>query len=178
MRVIVVSQVPNHRRGAAVAEAFPTVVEARDDIPEKTRGLSPIAEPDYVDLFSVTTGAATETSPERWARVALEGASPAARFVVWQVLCGLRLEKHPSPEFVAGWRMAERGDSWIRLEATSWFMTAHAVVEVDVDRLSVALLVRYDHPAGAVIWPLLSIGHRQAMPGLLRHAVRRMNRSR
>jgi len=36
--------------------------------------------------------------------------------------------------------------------------------------VSVATFIRYDRPMAAVIWPPLSIGHRQAMPGLLRLA--------
>jgi hypothetical protein len=31
----------------------------------------------------------------------VEGVSPWARFVVWRVLCGLRLEPRPSPDYLA-----------------------------------------------------------------------------
>jgi hypothetical protein len=155
----------------------PTVVQQRN-LPEAIRSLSALTSPDYVDLFTVTASGATDRSPEQWARVALEGASPTGRFIVWQVLCGLRLEPQPSPDYVAGWKIADRGDSWIRIEAASWFMTAHAVVQVEDGQVSVALFIRYDRPIAVLVWPPLSIGHRRAMPGLLRHAVRRINRNR
>jgi hypothetical protein len=158
-------------------DTVPTVVE-HNNVPDTIRALASLDSPDYVDLFTVTAPGATAKSAEQWARTALEGASPAARFLMWQVLCGLRLQKQPSPDYVAGWKIADRGDNWIRLEAASWFMTAHAVVQVDDELVSVTLFIRYDRPLGALIWPPLSIGHRQAMPGLLRHAVRRINRSR
>jgi hypothetical protein len=108
----------------------------------------------------------------------MEDASPLARFIIWQVLCGLRLESRPSADYVAGWKIADRGDSWMRIEAASWFMTAHAVILVEEEQVSVTLFICYDRPVGALIWPPLSVGHRFAMPGLLRHAARRINRSR
>src|SRR5438046_179620 len=92
----------------------------------------------------------------------------------WRVLCGLRLERRPSPGYVGGWKIADRGDRWIRSEAASWFMTAHIVVQVDDGQLSVATFVRYDRPIAALVWPPLSAGHRLAMPGLLRKTVRAM----
>lgn len=158
-------------------DTVPTVVQQRT-IPETIRSLTPLTSPDYFDLFTVTAPGASTRSPEDWARTALESASPTGRFVVWQVLCGLRLEPEGSPGHVAGWRIAGDGHGWIRLEAASWFMTTHAVVLVEDERVSIALFVRYDRPAGVFIWSPLSIGHRRLMPGLLRHAVRRMNRRR
>src|SRR5207247_1749306 len=71
-------------------------------------------------------------------------------------------------DYVGGWKIADRGDRWIRSEAGSWFMTAHIVVQVDDGQLSVATFVRYDRPIAALVWPPLSAGHRLAMPGLLR----------
>jgi hypothetical protein len=153
-------------------------VEQRHNIPETIATRAAMAEPDYVDLFTVTAPRASDSSPEEWARVALEGASAAGRFLVWQVLCGLRLETEPSSGNVAGWRIADRGAGWVRLEAASWFITAHAVVRVEDDRVSIALFIRYDSPAGRFIWTPLSVAHRRLMPGLLIHAVRRMNRGR
>ena len=154
-------------------DVAPTVVQ-RPSVPDAIHALANMTRPNYVDLFTVPAGETTEKSPEQWARVALEDASPTGRFIVFQVLCGLRLDTRPSHDRVAGWRIADRGDNWIRLEAASWFMTAHAVVLVEDDQVSVALFVRYDRPLGALLWPPISIGHRRAMPGLLIHAARRM----
>lgn len=149
----------------------------RKDIPQEILSLTTMAEPNYADLFTVTTGDTAGASPEQWARVALDGASPLARFLIWQVVCGLRLEMYSSPDYVAGWAIADRGDTWIRLESRSWLMTAHAIAIVGSGQFSIALFVSYDNPVGELLWPPISIGHRQAMPGLLRHAPRRMKSS-
>jgi len=146
----------------------PTVVQ-QHNVPEAIRFLSTLASPDYVDLFTIATDGAAARSPEQWARAAVEAAGLAGQFV-WRVLCGLRLERRPSPDYVGGWKIGDRDDNWVRLEAASWFLTAQIVVQVDPEQVSVATFIRYDRPMAAVIWPPLSIGHRQAMPGLLRLA--------
>jgi hypothetical protein len=141
------------------------------NVPEAIRSLSTLASPDYVDLFTVTTSQAAGKSPEQWARAGAEDAASLAGQFVWRVLLGLRLERRPSPDYVAGWKIADRGDSWVRLEAASWFLTAHVVVQVDDRQVSVATFIRYDRRIAALVWPPLSIIHRQGMPVLLRHAV-------
>jgi hypothetical protein len=145
-------------------------------VPGAIRSLSTLARPDYVDLFTVTTSEAEGVSPERWARATVEAAGIGGQFV-WRVLCGLRLERRTSLDYVGGWKIADRGDNWIRLEAASWFMTAQLVLKVGEGRLSVATFIRYDRPMAALVWPPLSAGHRFLMPGLLRHTVSVMRRS-
>ena len=46
-------------------------------------------------------------------------------------LLGLRLGPWPSPDLVHGWRIAGKGDDWLRLETASWLMTCHVVVHVE-----------------------------------------------
>jgi hypothetical protein len=154
-------------------DTMPTVFQQRN-VPEAIRSLSTLASPDYVDLFTVPTDGAAGGSPEQWARAAVEDAAGLGGQFVWRVLCGLRLERRPSPAYVGGWKIADRGDSWIRLEAASWFMTAHIVVQVYDGQLSVATFIRYDRSMAALVWPPLSAGHRLLMPGLLRQTVRAM----
>src|SRR5215813_3694785 len=153
---------------------MPTVLQQRD-VPGTIRSLSTMTRPDYVDLFSVTTSGVASRSAEQWTRAAVEAAGLAGQFV-WRVLCGLRLERRASPDHVGGWKIADRGDSWIRAEAASWFMTAHVVLKVDDGQLSVATFIRYDRPMAALVWPPLSAAHRFMMPGLLRQTVRAMRR--
>jgi hypothetical protein len=158
--------------------SVPTVLQHRN-VPESIRSLSTMDQIDYVDLFTTTVDEATDKSPEQWARAGIEGAAGLAGQFVWRVLLGLRLESRSSPDHVGGWKIAGPGDTWIRVEASSWFLTAHIVVQVDDGHVSVATFIRYDRPLAALVWPLLSIGHRQAMPGFLRKAVRALsNRSR
>src|SRR5207247_1137468 len=111
-------------------------------------------------------GDRAERSPEEWARAAIEDAAGLAGQFIWRVVLGLRLERRPSLDHVGGWKIGDRDDNWVRLEAASWFLTAQIVVQVDPEQVSVATFIRYDRPMAAVIWPPLSIGHRPAMPGL------------
>jgi hypothetical protein len=142
------------------------------NIPEAIRCLDTLASPDYVDLFTATTGGATEKSAEEWARAMLED-TPTGRSApfLWRLL-GLRLGPTPSPGCVQGWKIADRGEDWIRIETTSWFMTAHAVVQVDDGHVSLALFVRYDRPIAALIWPPVSVMHRRGVPVILRQALK------
>ena len=145
------------------------VVQQRN-VPEAIRSLSTLASPDYVDLFTVTARGAADRSPEQWARAAIEDAAGLAGQSVWRLVCGLRLGR--GPDQVGGWRIGDRGDSWIRLESASWFLTAHIVVQVGDGQASVATFIRYDQPIASLIWPPVSAGHRRAMPGLLRQTVK------
>ena len=155
----------------ARGHTVPTVFQ-QPHAPRAIRSLSTLASPDYVDFFTITTDGAAGGSPEQWARAAVEDAAGLAGQFVWRVLCGLRLERRLSPDSIGGWKIADRGDSWIRLEAVSWFMTTQIVIQVDDAQLSVATFIRYDRPMAALAWPPLSAGHRLAMPGLLRQTVR------
>jgi hypothetical protein len=142
------------------------------NVPEPIRRLHSLADPDYADVFTLMTSRATDRSGEAWARAVLED-TPIGRSAprLWRLL-GLRLGPRSSPDYVQGWRIADRGDGWIRIEATSWFMTAHAVVHVDDGRVSVALFLRYERAIAALIWPPVSVMHRRAVPVMLRQALR------
>ena len=153
-----------------------SVVRA-EDAPAPIRAVAAMPDADYVDVSVLRVDDADNWSPDEWARAVLESA-PAARrfaFIPWRVLLGLRLGPWPSPDHVHGWRVAARGDDWVRIEAASWLMTCHAVARVEQHRVEVALLVRYDHPLAALWWPAISVAHRLAMPVILRqgaHALR------
>jgi hypothetical protein len=141
------------------------------NIPEAIRGLDTLTRPDYVDCCTVTTSAAGDQSAEQWAREALEEtATGRSAPLLWRRL-GLRLGPTPSPDYVQGWKIAARGDEWIRVETSSWFMTAHAVVQIDDEHVSLALFLRYDRPIAAHIWGPVSVLHRRAVPVMLRQAL-------
>lgn len=149
----------------------PTVRRERD-VPDPIRAIRPPS--DYVDVFTVTTKGSGEKSAEEWARAGVEQAAGLAGQFVWRVVLGLRLAVLPSPDHIGGWKIAERGSDWLRLEAKSWFLTAHLLVHVGVEEVSVATFVRYDRALARFAWPRLAVGHRRAMPGLLRRAARLM----
>lgn len=141
------------------------------DIPDAIRDLAALADADYADLATAATGR-VDASPEEWARAALED-TPTGRSapLLWRLL-GLRLGPTPSPDHVQGWRIADRGDDWIRLETTSWLMTAHAVVQAADGQVSLALFLRFDQPVAAFIWPPVAVMHRRAVPVMLGQAVK------
>lgn len=138
----------------------------------------------YVDLYT-THIAPTHTSAEQLARAAYEGASAWGRFLAWRVFLGLRLDPHPwmpptvprgAPDHLAGWTIVDRGATWIRIQASSWFMTAFCVFEVDQGRASFATFVRYDRWAARLVWTPVSIIHRRLAPDVLRAGVKRLER--
>lgn len=155
-----------------------TVVQERA-IPPAIDRLDVIGS-DYADLFVATTAVATDATAEAWARLAIEQAPAAGRFLAWQVLCALRLDAARRPaEHVAGWTITGRERCWIRLDARSWFMRANMIFLVEPDRVSFATLVRYEHPVGRAIWGgAVSAIHRRVAPSFLGGAVARMARTR
>jgi hypothetical protein len=145
------------------------------DVPEAVRALTTLAEPDYVDLFTVTTPQATDNSAEEWARAVLEQAPLARRNarMLWRLI-GLRLGPPHSPDHVQGWKIAERGDNWLRIETASWYLTAQAVCLVNEDQVSLSLSLRYDRPIAAFVWARVSGPHQRAVPVMLHQAVKLM----
>jgi hypothetical protein len=155
------------RQGAPASAV--TGVVGMSAIPEPDRSASSLPDGDYADAFSLATGVVA--SPEQWARAMFgDIPSPAERFI-WRGLLGIRLSRGRSPHTVAGWRIAERSEQWIRLEAASWFLSANLVVRTSDGRVSLATLVRYDRGVGRIVWPPLSAVHRLLIPGVLRAAV-------
>jgi hypothetical protein len=149
---------------------MPLVTRQRT-IPEVIRSLGGMDRPDYIDLFTVTAAGAAETTPERWCRTAIDVAGRRGQ-LLWRGVLGLRLESRPSTDGVGGWRIAARGDDWIRLEASSWFLTAHLVIRRDDGHVSTGTFIRYDRRIAALVWVPVAAVHRRLMPGLLRRTVR------
>jgi hypothetical protein len=155
-----------------------TTVSQQHEVPNALRAVSALASPDYVDVFTVTAPGAGDSSAEAWVRAAVEDTAGLGGQIVWRVFCGLRLDARPSREHIGGWTIAERTQRWIRLAAASWFMTVHLVAEIEKDRVTVGTFIRYDQPAGRLLWPPLAAVHRRLMPGLLRGTAARMRRYR
>ncbi|MDP9868452.1 MULTISPECIES: hypothetical protein [Streptosporangium] len=139
------------------------------NVPESVLALSSLSGIDYVDHFTLATDA--EATPERWARTMFGDVPSAAERLLWRGLLGLRLSRGRSPDTVAGWRIAGRGEDWIRLEAASWFLTGNLLVQAADGRVSLGTFLRYDRRLGHSVWPPLSAVHRRLAPGLLRDAV-------
>jgi hypothetical protein len=138
-------------------------------IPQSVRTLSSLRHVDYADQFTVATDA--QATPEHWARAMFGDVPSVGEQLIWRGFLGLRLSRGRSPDTVAGWRIADRGADWIRIEATSWFLSANMVVLSPPGRLALATFVRCDRPPARIVWRPLSAVHRALVPGVLRGAV-------
>lgn len=147
------------------------------NVPEALLALSGMDDPDYVDVFTLTTAGADDWSAEQWARAMFEDVVGLSGQLLFRGLLGLRLRWRRTPDTVAWWPIAERGDGWLRLEASSWFLTNHLVVLVDGDDVSLVTALRYDRPLGARIWTPTSKKHRELAPNLLRQTLERLQTS-
>ncbi len=146
------------------------VVTDMGRVPEAMRSLQALGRVDYVDLSTMHTAEASKRSAEEWARAVLEGGRSVRRFgfIPWRVLLGLRLGPSYAPGYVHGWNVTGRGESWIRLAASSWLMACNAVIRVEDGQVSAALFVRYDNLLARIYWGrLLSGVHRRLMPVIL-----------
>ena len=147
-------------------------------VPERIRALSTLDRLDYIDVVIADASDARVDSPEEWARATMEGASYPGRYVVWRLVLRLNLALEPSSAQIAGWRIVDRGPTWIRTETRSWFMTAQIIFGTADDQVSFATCIRYDHAFGARLWPVVSITHRAIAPGFLESGMRRLRRRR
>jgi hypothetical protein len=90
------------------------------NMPETIRSLDTLDRTDYADLYTATTAGAKKRSPEQWARAAFEESPAAYRraSLAWGLL---RLRLGPSfvPDHVHGWKVADGGEDWIRMETAS-----------------------------------------------------------
>jgi hypothetical protein len=137
------------------------------------KSLSSLPTIDYSDHFSLATEA--RATPERWARAMFGDVPSPAERLIWQGFLGLRLRRERSPETVAGWRIADRGADWIRLEAESWFLSGNLVVRAAEGQVALGTFLHYDRPVGRLLWPPLSAVHRRLVPGVLRAANQRVS---
>jgi len=145
------------------------------EIPEAIGSLDTLVANDYADIVTAAVGRTPGRTPEQWTRAMVKGVPRPLLLLVpliQRVVLGLRLELRPSPDHILGWKVADRGDSWVRLEASSWFLTGHVLVQIDDGQLSFATFLRYDRRLAALVWPPVSLIHRQVALALVRSAAR------
>lgn len=145
------------------------VAEVQASVLDRT-GLSRV---DYVDHFTLAplmTGSPAPTA-EQWARALFGDVPSLSERCIWQGFLQLRLANGRSPFTVAGWRIAEIGQDWIRLETESWALRASLVVRATGESVSLTTALQYDRPVGSYVWLPLSAVHRRLVPSLFRPAV-------
>jgi len=153
-----------------------TGVTGTANLPRQIRALAGIEAADYADVFTINTD--VQATPERWARTMFGDTAGPLAIALWRGLLGLRLVRTASSDTIAGWRVAERGGEWIRLQTGSRNLTASLVIRAADAQMSLATFVRYDRRAGAWVWIRLSAVHRKLAPGLLRATVDKVRASR
>ena len=120
---------------------------------------------DYGDEVSVPT---TQTkSAEHWARRIFGDTPNVSQKSIWHGLLRFPLHATKSPNHIAGWKIAGRGGNWIGMENQSWFMSANLICRTKDDKLSLVLIVKYEHWFGRLWWPPLAVVHRAIVPRLL-----------
>lgn len=145
------------------------------EVPETIRSLGELADADYADIVTATIDETPGRAPEQLVYAALEGVPPGLLFFIplaQRVFLGLRLKLRPSPDRLLGWKIAERGENWMRIEAASWLLTGHVVMHLDEGQMSLASFIRYDRRPARLIWPPVSLIHRQVALALVRSATR------
>jgi hypothetical protein len=159
--------------GGASDAAVESAVGVRR-VSESVRKLGSLPRPHYVDHFSLAVKAVEEATPEQWARALFGDVPTPGEKFIWSGLLGIRLSPGRSPQTVAGWRIAGRGEDWVRLEAASWFLSCNLVVRTIGGRVSLTTFVQYDRLLGRLVWTPLSAVHRRLAPGLLRAAAAKL----
>ncbi len=150
-----------------------STIRWRREVPGTIRSLGVLANANYADIVTATIDA-TPAEPEQVIHATLNGLPRGLLFLipfVQRVFLGLRLKLKPSPDHLLGWKIADRGENWIRIEAASWFLTGHVVMHVDKGRISLASFIRYDRWLAAFVWPPVSPIHRRVALALVRSAI-------
>lgn len=135
---------------------------------------SGLARADYADHYILTRDRGSSASPEIWARSMFGDAPDLIERLVWGVVLGLRLHTDKSPSTIAGWRITEQGDDWIRLSAASRNASAALVVRVTATTLELATFMQYDRGRARISWIPAGFIHRRLAPLLLRSTARGM----
>ncbi|HEY4824091.1 MAG TPA: hypothetical protein VIH49_03500 [Solirubrobacteraceae bacterium] len=152
-----------------------STVRWQRDVPESIRLLGALEGADYEDVVTSAMQELPDMTPEQLVRATLTRLPRGLLLVVpliQRVVLGLRLELRPSPDHVLGWKIAERAENWIRIEAASWFLTGHVVMHAEDGCLSFATFVRYERRPAALVWAPVSLIHRQVALALVRSATK------
>jgi|ERR1700733_7825658 len=151
-----------------------STVRWRREVPEQIRSLGALARADYADIVTATINE-TPADPEQVVHATLRGVPRGLLLLipfVQRVFLGFRLKLRPAPDRLLGWKIADRGENWMRIETASWFLTGHVVMHIDEGHLSLASFIRYDRWPAAFVWPPVSLIHRQVGLALVRSAIR------
>ena len=156
-------------------QTWPAVVRQRS-IPEEIRSLDTFAKPDYADMFTTTAASMSAIPPAQWARAVFKNGPLRVRLVVLgaalvqRAILGMPAGRRHGDKLMFGWRIADGGDNWVRLESSSGLLSGHIILHRDGQQVSGATFVRYNRRLAALIWPPVAVVHRWVARFLVRHA--------
>ena len=129
------------------------------------------ATPDYASAFAADVAGADARSAEDWARTILEDAPRALRWFVvagWRCVLLLRLAPRGTAGTVAGWTLiASSTPTTVTLEVASRLITAHKVMSVAPDRITLTTYVWFRSRLGRAVWSALAPVHHRVEPLLV-----------
>lgn len=130
---------------------------------------APTVSSDHVDVF-VMSGTMPVRSAVDWAELLIDrGAGRWGQFL-WRQVLRLRLAPPGSADHIAGWRIDQRGDGWVRLGAAGVLMSGSLVVAAEGRQVHLGTYVRFKSVLGAWLWHRLETYHQRAVPKLLLQA--------
>lgn len=152
-------------------------------IPVAVRRLSSLTRIDHADQVSVpitqdpSTADATIGEAEQWARTMLGDVPNGPERLIWHGILRLELADGRSAETVAGWRLADGDQDWVRLEGYSPLLTANIIVRIADEQVSLTTLINFTGRSGRLIWALLLPLHRRITPTMISSAADRVRSS-
>ena len=152
----------------------PAQVRQLDPSPQ-VRALSTLPGVDYADAFTVTGAAASERTPEQWARTVLDRAPRPVRLklVVGWTLLGLRLGVRPPGGRILGWRIRRSTPDLVLLGAGSLVgLPAELLFLRQPDGLLFATFVRQQSRYARALWPRVVPSHQRIVRSLLADGAR------
>lgn len=134
--------------------------------------LSSLSRVDYADHVVLAQETEPRASAERWARAMFGDTPDLTERLLWSGILRLRLHDVRSAATIAGWRITDRGDDWIRVSAASRSMSAVLIIRVTEATVELATVVRYDRARARALWVPTAFVHRRLAPMLLRSTAR------
>jgi hypothetical protein len=146
------------------------------DLPPDAAALSTLPRLDYHDCFVVDRIDRRDRTPEQWARVLVEGASPKMRRALrtaWLAL-GVKLGPADAPDLVLGWPIRRSTADHVLLGTESHAgFSAELLLRLEQPTLLFATLVQLHNPLTRGLWALITPGHQRTVRHVLASGVTR-----
>ena len=147
-------------------------VLGRDAVSSGSRELLDLS-PDYVDEFTVTTGA--PGGPRQWARAMFEESIDRKdRRLIFETILRMRIGPDGVPGTIAGWQVVAESEAHVLMAAAGRLVECRLLVQRLGSQVRLTTAMRYRRRAGRLAWAVLSRQHRGLAPGLLRLGAARL----